>query len=166
MRATVEWSHQLLEPELQRLFEWMAMFPGGFELDAARYVAELHGLAPNSVLDLVGSLVRKSMVEADIGAPVVRYHLLETVRAFALEALGERGETGAAAVAQAEWVATITGLPADEPCSADVQQNAIRMEREIVNWRHAVLDGGPYRLMRPGRTIVWPAHAHLPVRSP
>ena len=139
MRATVEWSHQLLEPELQRLFEWMAMFPGGFELDAARYVAELHGLEPNSVLDLVGSLVRKSMVEADIGAPVVRYHLLETVRAFALEALGERGEMAAAAAAQAEWVATITGLPADEPCSAAVHHHAIRMERETVNWRHAVL---------------------------
>ena len=138
MRATVEWSYQLLEPELQRLLEWMAMFPGGFELDAARHVAEIHGLEPYTVLDLVASLVRKSMLEADIGAAVVRYHLLETVRAFALEALSERGETQAAALAQAEWVATITGSRPDEPCSAEVQQNAIRLERETVNWRHAV----------------------------
>ncbi len=166
MRATVEWSHQLLEPELQRLFEWMAVFPGGFELDAARHVAELHGLEPNGVLDLVGSLVRKSMVEADIGAPVVRYHLLETVRAFALEALGERGETQAAAMAQAEWVATLTGLPADEPCNADVQQNAIRLERETVNWRQAVLTATRTGSSRARWPTVWAAHPDLPVRSP
>jgi hypothetical protein len=59
-RATVEWSHQL-EPELQRLFEWMAMFPGGFEPDAA-----LRRGAPWPGTELgarpVGSLVRKSMV--------------------------------------------------------------------------------------------------------
>jgi hypothetical protein len=55
-----------------------------------------------------------------------------------------------------------SGLPAEEPCSADVQQNAIRMERDrqLAPCRS---DGGPCRFMRPGRTT-WPAH--LPVRSP
>ena len=112
--------------------------PRWLRAQRARHVAEIHGLEPYTVLDLVASLVRKSMLEADIGAAVVRYHLLETVRAFALEALSERGETQAAALAQAEWVATLTGSRPDEPCSAEVQQNAIRLERETVNWRHAV----------------------------
>ena len=91
MRATVEWSYQLLEPELQRLLEWMAMFPGGFELDAARHVAEHPRLEPYTRPRPRGSLVRKSMVEADIGAAVVRYQLLETVRAFRSRRSSERG---------------------------------------------------------------------------
>jgi predicted ATPase/class 3 adenylate cyclase len=138
MRATVGWSYQLLEPEARRLLEWMATFPGGFELDAVRHVAAMQGLEPAAAPDVIGSLVRKSMVEADLSAPVVRYHLLETVRAYALEALHERGEGQRAAVAQAEWVADLTGLPIHEPCDAQVERNAIRLEREADNWRKAV----------------------------
>jgi hypothetical protein len=139
MRATVEWSYQLLDRDAQRLLEWLAMFPGGFELDAVRHVAAVHELEPSAAPDLIGSLVRKSMVEADLGATVVRYRLLETVRAFSLEALRERGETQRAADAQAEWVARLTGLPVTEPCSALVERHAIRLEREADNWRKAVL---------------------------
>ena len=139
MRATVEWSYQLLSPDEQRLLEWLAMFPGGFELDAVRHVAAVHALEPSEAPDLIATLVRKSMVEADLDAPTVRYRLLETVRAFAIEALRSRGETERAAEAQAEWVARLTGLPVTEPCSAQVERNAIRLEREADNWRKAVL---------------------------
>jgi predicted ATPase/class 3 adenylate cyclase len=138
MRATIGWSYQLLEPEAQRLLEWLAMFPGGFELDAVRHIAAAQGLEPSAGPDVIGSLVRKSMVEADLGVPVVRYRLLETVRAFAVEALHERGETERAAYAQADWMAALTGLPPDEPCSAAVERRAIRLEREAENWRKAV----------------------------
>jgi predicted ATPase len=139
MRATVEWSYQLLDDDERRLLEWLAMFPGGFELDAVRHIAAVHHLEPSAAPDLIASLVRKSMVEADLDAPVVRYRLLETVRAFAIEALRERGETQQAADAQAEWVARLTGLPFNEPCNAQVERNAIRLEREADNWRKAIL---------------------------
>jgi predicted ATPase/class 3 adenylate cyclase len=139
LRATVEWSYQLLDDDARRLLEWLAMFPGGFELDAVRHTASVHRLEPSAAPDLIGSLVRKSMVEADLGTSVVRYRLLETVRAFALEALRERDETEQAAQSQAEWVARLTGLPVAEPCSAHVERNAIRLEREADNWRAAVL---------------------------
>jgi predicted ATPase/class 3 adenylate cyclase len=139
MRATVGWSYQLLDEAERRLLEWLAMFPGGFELDAVRHVASVHGLEPSMAPDLVGSLVRKSMVEADIGAPIVRYRLLETVRAFALDALHEHGQARDAAITQAEWVAQLTDLPIDQPCSAAVERHAIRLEREAENWRKAVL---------------------------
>jgi len=138
MRATVEWSYQLLEPTAQRLLEWMAVFSGGFELDAVRHVAAQHELEPSDAPDLVGSLVSKSMVEADRGSAVLRYRLLETVRVFAIQRLHERGEQRQATVSHAEWVARLTGLPEIEPCSAQVERNAIRLEREADNWRKAV----------------------------
>jgi predicted ATPase/class 3 adenylate cyclase len=137
--ATVEWSYQLLDDDARRLLEWLAMFPGGFELDAVRHTASLHELEPSAAPDLIGSLVRKSMVEADLGSSVVRYRLLETIRDFALDALRGRGETEQAAQGQAEWVARITGLPVTEPCSAHVERNAIRLEREADNWRKAAV---------------------------
>jgi predicted ATPase/class 3 adenylate cyclase len=138
MRATVEWSYQLLEPIAQRLLEWLAVFSGGFELDAVRHVAAQHGLEPSDAPDLIGSLVGKSMVEADRGSPVMRYRLLESVRVFAIQRLHERGEQRHATLAQAEWVTRLTALPEHDPCSAQVERNAIRLEREADNWRKAV----------------------------
>ena len=65
--------------------------------------------------------------------------MLETVRAFALDAARRRPASGlAAGDAHAAWVASITDLPFAEPCSAQVERHAIRLEREADNWRDAV----------------------------
>ena len=85
-RRRVEWSYQLLSPERSASSNGSRCFPAGFELDAVRHVAAVHGLAPSDAPDLIATLVRKSTVEADLDAPTVRYRLLETVRAFAIEA--------------------------------------------------------------------------------
>ncbi len=138
MRATISWSYRLLPPAEQRMFRWLSMF-NGFELDAAEHIAITLGSAGQAGIDEVTSLVQKSMVTVEVDERGVRYRMLETMRAFALEQLDVEGERVDASLALAEWVATVTDLPYSEPCSADVERNSIRLEREADNWRDAVI---------------------------
>jgi predicted ATPase len=82
VRATVEWSYELLEPPEQQAFRALAVFVGGFDAEAARAVAS--GLS----LDLLARLVDKSLV-AVMESPGgrTRYRLLETMREYAHELL-------------------------------------------------------------------------------
>lgn len=92
LRATLEWSHNLLSPEEQTVFRRLGVFVGGFTLDLAQAVAADDRMDEWAVLELLGHLVDKSLVVAD-GDEVPRYRLLETTRAFALEQLAAAGET-------------------------------------------------------------------------
>ncbi len=91
LRATLEWSHSLLDSGEQVLFRRLGVFVGGFSLALAqRVVVDADG-DPWSMLDRLGALVDKSLVVAEgEGAP--RYRLLESARAFALELLAAVGE--------------------------------------------------------------------------
>jgi predicted ATPase/class 3 adenylate cyclase len=100
LRATIEWSYQLLEPGEQRLFELLSVFSGaGFE--AVEVVAaELDRLTELEVdiLDGLASLVDKSLLrQADAGAGESRLMMLETIREYAAERLDDAPEFGAAA---------------------------------------------------------------------
>ena len=94
MRATLEWSHALLDDTERLVLRRLGVFTGGFSLELAQAVASDPdaGLDEWDVLDIIGSLVDKSLVAADAAEPV-RYRLLETIRAFALEELESHAET-------------------------------------------------------------------------
>jgi predicted ATPase/DNA-binding winged helix-turn-helix (wHTH) protein len=92
LRAALAWSHGLLTPGEQAVFRRVGVFAGSFDLASAQGVARDNDVDDWAVLDHLGALVDKSLVVADSGA-YPRYHLLETTRAFALEMLGEAGET-------------------------------------------------------------------------
>ena len=92
LRATLEWSHQLLSAEERAVFRRLGVFVGGFSLELAQAVAADERLDRWTVLDLLGHLVDKSLVVAD-GGEAPRYRLLETTRAFALEQLAAASET-------------------------------------------------------------------------
>jgi predicted ATPase len=139
MRATIEWSYRLLEPAEQRMFQRLAVFSSGMELDAVLHVAATMGVDAQTATDQLDSLVTRSLLVADTVSLGVRYRMLETMRAFALEVLDAAGERDAAARAHAEWVATITDLPYSDCCNAAVERNSIRLEREADNWRDAIL---------------------------
>jgi predicted ATPase/class 3 adenylate cyclase len=81
LRATIEWSHELLRPEEQRLFASLAVFRGGCTLEAAEDVAEAD-------LDKLQSLVDKSLLRHN----EERYWMLETIREYAAEQLESSGE--------------------------------------------------------------------------
>jgi predicted ATPase/class 3 adenylate cyclase len=139
MRATLDWSYRLLSGDEQRLFQRLAVWPNGFELDAALHVAGLMDLDAGAATDHVASLVHKSMIVSDTTAHGTRYRMFETMRAFGLERLDERGERAEATRALADWVATLTDLPYSEPCSAAVETTSMRLEREVESWREAVM---------------------------
>ena len=91
MAAAIDWSHRLLSPQEARLFERLAVFQGGFTLEAARAVCSEPGV--ESVLASLASLVQKSMVvpeKLDDGS--TRYRLLESHHDYALDKLRESGE--------------------------------------------------------------------------
>ena len=138
MHAAIDWSYRLLGRDERRLLEWLAVFADGFELDAALDVAARQGHRGVAAADLLDGLVRRSMIELDDGPLHTRYRLLESIRAFALDRLADRGETNAAALAHARWMSTITGAPRGEGISAAIEQGAIRLEREAENWAAAL----------------------------
>jgi predicted ATPase/class 3 adenylate cyclase len=81
LRRTIEWSHDLLPAKEQTLFARLAVFAGGFTLDAAETVCD-------ATLDTLQSLVEKSLVRRDDR----RFSMLETIREYAIERLAESGE--------------------------------------------------------------------------
>jgi predicted ATPase/class 3 adenylate cyclase/DNA-binding CsgD family transcriptional regulator len=96
LRASIDWSYELLEDREGMLFRRLGVFLGGFTLEAAEQVCADDVLRALEVLDLLGSLVEKSLVQAEEQGSAVRYRLLETVRQYALERLAEAGELDAA----------------------------------------------------------------------
>lgn len=90
LRALVSWSYDLLQEREQMLLDRLSVFAGGFDLPAAEAVCGAEPLAPEDVIDLLGSLVEKSLVMVDQGEGVSRYGLLETIREFAREHFSKR----------------------------------------------------------------------------
>jgi predicted ATPase/DNA-binding winged helix-turn-helix (wHTH) protein len=93
LRATVEWSHRLLDETERTLFRRLAVFPRGFTVEAAHRVSGPEIDDQWQVIDLLGNLVGKSLLHLDVSAPTPRYRFLETIRLYALNELADSGET-------------------------------------------------------------------------
>src|SRR5947209_3874442 len=93
LRATLDWSYELLlEPE-RVLLRRLAIFAGPFSLEAAAAVAAGPDLAASDVIDMISSLLTKSLVTTATGGGIARYRLLDTTRAYAIEKLDESAES-------------------------------------------------------------------------
>ncbi|MGH2992140.1 MAG: LuxR C-terminal-related transcriptional regulator, partial [Solirubrobacterales bacterium] len=92
LRASVDWSYELLSDAEQALLRRLSVFAGGFTLEAVEEVCAGDGIAPEGVLDLLRSLVDQSLVIAEERGSSVRFRLLETVRQYGLERLADAGE--------------------------------------------------------------------------
>lgn len=92
MRATIEWSYNLLSTSEQRLLERLAIFAGGCTLASATAVCGGDEVSEDDMLDLLSALVAKSLVLAEMHGEVTRYRLLESTRAYALERLTATGD--------------------------------------------------------------------------
>ncbi len=91
LRATFDWSHQLLSPEDKMTLRRLSVFSGAFSLDDAEAVVGRDRRLAD-VGDCLASLVDKSLVAASPSGRALRFSLLETTRAYALEKLSEAGE--------------------------------------------------------------------------
>ena len=96
LRGTLDWSYELLSEPERTLFGHLAVFAGGWTLEAAEAVAASGSIAEQGVLNLLARLMDKSLVIAEAGEHgALRYRMLEPIRQYAREKLEESGEAEA-----------------------------------------------------------------------
>jgi predicted ATPase/class 3 adenylate cyclase len=136
LRASVDWSHALLTEPERVLFRRLAVFLGGFDLDAAQAVAGGGDVERYQVLDQLTLLVDKSLAVADDSGGRTRYRLLETVRQYAAEKLDESGEADAVRARHRDHYTALAAL-LDTPARTDYERRIGQAEIEIDNLRAA-----------------------------
>src|SRR5262249_46051038 len=109
LRATLDWSYELLPESERRLLRRLANFAGGFTIEAAIEVTGDGDNSETAVPDAIGSLVAKSLVTGDESSPAARWRLLETIRAYALDKRAGSGEAEPAARRHAEFFRDLMG---------------------------------------------------------
>lgn len=137
LRASVDWSHALLTETERILFRRAAAFLGGFDLDAAQAVAGAGALERYQVLDQLTLLVDKSLLVAEHVNGRTRYRLLETVRQYALEKLGDSGEADTVRSRHRDYYTSMAG-PLEAPARNDFEQRIQQAELEMDNLRSAL----------------------------
>src|SRR5829696_4164636 len=140
LRATLEWSHNLLSAEEQMLLRRLSVFAGGWTLEAAEEaVGTSEDVGEEDVIELISKLVDKSLVVAEVkAADVVRYRLLEPVRQYARERLEESGEGDAFRHRHAEFFLALAEEAAPQLTGAHQQEWANRLEADHDNMRAAL----------------------------
>ena len=138
LRATLDWSYELL-PEAERcLLRRLAIFAAGFTLEAAIAVMSDNVPVASTVVEGIASLVAKSLVTLDGSVPSGRWRLLETMRAYALEKLAESGEAEQAARSHAEFFRNLFASTAPGPKLQPSIEDLPSHGREIDNVRAAL----------------------------
>jgi predicted ATPase/class 3 adenylate cyclase len=107
LRATIDWSFQLLAGPEQALLARLAVFAGGATLEAAEAVCGGEGIDPDAVFELLAALVARSLVVAEEHGPHTRYRLLETIRQYGEERLEAAGQTGGGRARHASYYADL-----------------------------------------------------------
>ncbi|MDT5333138.1 MAG: hypothetical protein QOF31_4435 [Mycobacterium sp.] len=136
LHASVDWSHALLTETERVLFRRLAVFLGGFDLEAAHAVAGDAGVERYQVLDQLTLLVDKSLLVAENSGGRTRYRLLETMRQYALEKLGESGDAGEVGSRHRDYY-TAMAAELDAPAAAGHSGRLLQVEIEIDNLRSA-----------------------------
>src|SRR5882757_3350545 len=95
LKATLDWSYNLLSEGERIVLRRIAPFVGQFTLEGARYVAGELGIGTEETFDAIAGLVEKSLIATQIDETQVMYRLLDTTRAYALEKLEEHAEVDA-----------------------------------------------------------------------
>jgi non-specific serine/threonine protein kinase len=169
LEATVDWSHDLLSSAEKILFRRLSVFAGGWTLAAAEEVCEGDGVAEDEILELLSSLVDKSLVLASHGegGGEARHRMLQSIRQYAAERLRGSGEAEAVGRRHAEFFLSLA--ESAEPAMAGPEQAAWmeRLEQEHDNLRAALgwfeAEGEAERGMRLAAAPLrfWWLHGHL-----
>ncbi|MBV8589977.1 MAG: winged helix-turn-helix domain-containing protein, partial [Acetobacteraceae bacterium] len=137
LRATIDWSYDLLSEREQPLLRHLAVFSGGFSVEAAAAVMKDTTFEVSAVEEGIANLVAKSLI-ALRSDTVSRWYLLETIRAYALEKLAERGEYWAAARRHAAYFRNLFASAVPDFQSRVPAEDLLRYGREIDNVRAAL----------------------------
>ena len=136
MRATIDWSYDLLSAPEQRVFERLSVFAGGCTLAGAETVCAGEDVAAADIVTLISSLVDKSMVVADFEGVEPRYWLFESFRQYAREKLAARGEQQT--VAQRHALAYLDLAERLEYSPEPADRFQLIAQRELDDWRAAL----------------------------
>jgi predicted ATPase/DNA-binding SARP family transcriptional activator len=134
LRATVNWSHDLLTDPERAQFRRLAVFAGGFTLEGAEAVTAGDGVTQPEVVDLVGRLVDKSLVAAG----GYRYRLLEPMRQYAFERLVDAGEAAVFEARHHDFYLLLAQSADPECAEAGAMSHPDRLEVEHDNLRAAL----------------------------
>ena len=151
LRATMDWSFELLSRAEQATLARLSVFFGSFELEAAEAVCATAATPGDEVADIVGSLVNKSLVVAEHSSGTLRYGLLETVRQYGAERLrayGGEAELHRARAAHADFYLQFVEQIGPEAIGPHQARILKRLDLEWDNVRAALA----YFLAEPDRT--------------
>jgi tetratricopeptide (TPR) repeat protein len=167
VRGTISWSYYLLNKEEQSLLNRLAVFTGGFTLEAAEAMCGVGSDVEMEVLDGVSSLVDKSLlVQKDQPDGNSRFRMLEIVKEYSLERLEESGEAEAVRERHAGFFLILAEAAEPEFLAARQTEWLIRLEEEHDNLRSALrwsIEHAPETALRLAGAIwrLWDRHGHL-----
>jgi non-specific serine/threonine protein kinase len=133
LQATLDWSYELLDDGERALFRRLAVFAGGWTLEAAEAVADGESLGSGDVLDLLTGLIDKSLVVMHARGAEGRYGFLETVRQYAEDQLLRSGEAAAVRDRHRDWCLTLRQLS-----TSDSEEQLAPLAAELDNIRAAL----------------------------
>jgi non-specific serine/threonine protein kinase len=140
MRDAVGWSYDLLDEHGKALFRRLAVFVGGFTLEAAEAMAQNEADLDERVLAGVAALVDANLLRlVEPGGAESRYTMLETVREFGLELLAAGGEEEVVRRQHALWCLTVAEVTKPEMLGPEQRQGSERLEQDLPNLRAGLL---------------------------
>jgi len=140
IRASLDWSHELLSDQQRQLFARLSVFSGGFDLEAAAAVGAGGAIAPGQVLDEIQGLVDKSLLAVEHKPAATRFRMLDFVRQYAAERLAAAGEGGRLADRHRAYFLDLAER-ADRELWALAPAGRARLDDESPNLRAAVDSG-------------------------
>ena len=168
MRATLDWSYDLLKEPQQELFRRLSVFAGGFTLEAAEAISATVAIDLEEVVDLLGGLAEQSLVTVRQGHDAqARYGMLEPVRQYAREKLEENGEAEEARRRHAGYYLSLAERAGPGLKGPDQVPWLERLETELDNLRAAIgwsIDHGEVEAvarMAFASWLFWWLHGHL-----
>ena len=150
LRALVDWSYGLCSAAEQKVWARASVFAGGFGLEAIEYVGEGDGVTSDEVLDVVRSLVEKSILIPDERDGSMRYKILETLREYGQEQLLAAGEHETVRRRHRDWYGRLAAEFQAEWLGPDQESWAQRLRQEHPNLRIAL----DTCLTEPGQAVV------------
>jgi predicted ATPase/DNA-binding SARP family transcriptional activator len=156
LRGTLAWSHDLLTDAERTLFRRLGVFSGSFGIDAVEGVCASDDLAAAEVVELLGWLVEKSLVQVEPLSGEHRYRLLETMRQYARERLIEAGELTALEARHREWFLAFAEREDPTPTGREGHSGALARDHD--NLRAALasaLERDPSGALRLAVALWW-----------
>jgi predicted ATPase len=166
LRATIDWSYDLLSEQEQAVLRSLAVFAGGWTLEAAEQICAKKERDWDA-LELITRLIEKSLINMYESFGATRYRMLETTREYALEKLVETGEDQSAHSHHFDYFLQLAQEAESQLIGSDQAGWLNRLEREHDNFRSALewsMQGGKYEealQMAGALGLFWLKHTHF-----